>query len=413
MNEEQLRALLDGANKEIKDLHAKSLEEIKNIGAVANDTKTALEALRVKHEELQKQLNAVDEKMQAAQIKRTEGKSLLTQMQESAALKHLVEHPPQSAKSVPLTSFMIEGPIALEMIGHKTALTSENVGGRTVTGVIPIERDSGITLEARRELRIRDILASRPTTARIIDFVKVDSPMSNAAEQSPEGTAKSENAVTFTSLSEEVRTIATWIPVSTQMLSDWGELENFLRTTLAYYLAKEVDENLLYATGAGSSIHGLIPQATAFDNGLLPTNGAGSYTPIDIIGWAAGQIAIANEIPPSFVVLHPEQWWQLRLTKDTQGRYILGDPWSNGVPDLFGMTPVPTTAIANGTFLVGSGNPAAAEVRPRMEITIAIGEQHSEYFTKNLVAIRAEMRLACVTKRPASFITGSLTTSPA
>jgi hypothetical protein len=49
-----------------------------------------------------------------------------------------------------------------------------------------------------------------------------------------------------------------------------------------------------------------------------------------------------------------------------------------------------------------------------MEAQIEISASHSDYFTKNLVAIRAERRLLLAVKRPASYIKGSnFTTSPA
>lgn len=413
---EQLETKLTELSGAIKAHVDKYNEETKAQGAATKETRDLLDKLIADHADTQKQIDAIDEKMQAAKIGRTAGISLYEHIKTVGVLKDIVERKVDRAVNVPKVVFELEGAHALDVLGLKTTVYSESLADanlRQTTGIIPIERDAGITLEVRRPLRIMDLLPARATDARIIDFVKVDTPMANAAEQSPEGSAKSENAVDFTSASFEVRTIATWIPVSTQMLADWGELENFLRTSLAYYLRKEIDDNLLYATGAGSSIHGLIPQATAFDNGLLPSDGAGSYTMIDRVGWAAGQLDIANEVSPNWVVMHPSQWWTIRMTKDSQGRYILAEPWTNGVPQLFGLTPVPTTGINDGQFLVGNSNSAAAEVRTRMGVTIAIGEQHSDYFTKNLVAIRAEERLCLVTKRGASFITGSTTTSPA
>jgi hypothetical protein len=47
-----------------------------------------------------------------------------------------------------------------------------------------------------------------------------------------------------------------------------------------------------------------------------------------------------------------------------------------------------------------------------MEMQVDISQEHSDFFIKNLVAIRAEKRLALVVKRPASFITGNFSTSP-
>jgi HK97 family phage major capsid protein len=81
-------------------------------------------------------------------------------------------------------------------------------------------------------------------------------------------------------------------------------------------------------------------------------------------------------------------------------------------PRIFGLDVVRTTSIASGTFLVGSGSPVTAEIRDRMEMQVEISTEHSDYFTRNLVAIRAEKRLAFVTKRTASFVSGTFTTSP-
>jgi HK97 family phage major capsid protein len=144
---------------------------------------------------------------------------------------------------------------------------------------------------------------------------------------------------------------------------------------------------------------------------LLPA-GPG-WNRIDIIGRVIQQITSAKELQPTFIVLNPVDWWAIRLTKDTQGRYILGDPMGPvEKQQLFGLTPIVTTSIASGTFLVGSGSPIATEIRDRMGMTVEIATQHGTYFTENMIAIRAEKRLALVTYRPASFITGSFTTSP-
>lgn len=120
----------------------------------------------------------------------------------------------------------------------------------------------------------------------------------------------------------------------------------------------------------------------------------------------------AYELPPTFVVLHPNDWWQIVLTKNTFGGYLLGNPAQLTNPTLFGLTVIPTTSIAAGTFLVGSGSPVAIEICDRMELQIELSSEHADFFTRNLIACRAEKRVALLTRRPASFITGSFTTSP-
>ena len=112
------------------------------------------------------------------------------------------------------------------------------------------------------------------------------------------------------------------------------------------------------------------------------------------------------------MILNTNDWWKIALTKDGFGRYILGSPQDLTTPRIFGLDVVPTTSIAQGTFLVGSGSPVAAEIRDRMEMAVEISLEDQDNFRRNLITVRAEKRLALVTKRAASFVTGSFSTSP-
>jgi HK97 family phage major capsid protein len=149
-------------------------------------------------------------------------------------------------------------------------------------------------------------------------------------------------------------------------------------------------------------------QGTAYNtalNSLTP-----GWKQQDIIARAIQQIQIAKEIDATFVVLHPTDYWNIKLTKDTQGRYLSAG-W-NPYDPFFGLAPVVTTTIGSGVFLVGSGNPAAVEIRDRMEMTLELSTQHSTFFASNQVMLRAEKRTTLVVYRPASFIQGSFNTSP-
>jgi HK97 family phage major capsid protein len=244
---------------------------------------------------------------------------------------------------------------------------------------------------------------------QVVDFVKVSNPMSIASPVA-EASTKPENALQFESLSEKVRLIATWIPATKQVLDDMEALASFLTDSLSYYVNLEEELQLLSGDNVGEDLHGLVTQAQAFNTGLLsPSNG---WTRIDVIGAAIEQINASKEIDPTFVVLNTSDYWRLRLTKDSLGRYLLGDPQSPFRPSIFGLDLVYTTSIPQGSFLVGSGDPVAAEIRDRMEMQVEISTEHSDYFVRNLVAIRAEKRLALLVKRPNSFVTGTFTTSP-
>ena len=393
---------------ELKSWFEKAAAEQKSNGSILEQTKARIEAL-------QKQTDAMDAKLANAALGVSEEKD---QFEETLKNDESVQRLLKDKRGNAIINFT--GKTARSLFERKTTITTGAVGFAT-TGVLPIGRLDGITAEPRQQLTIRDLLSASPTTFQVIDFVKVLQAMTIASPVVEAG-LKPENAVTFTTVSERVKTIATWIPATRQVLDDFSELLTFIRTMMPFYVNLAEELQLLSGDGTGENLHGLIPQATAFQVGLL--SATKGWNKIDILGRAIQQITAAKEMQPTFVVMHPNDWWDIRLTKDSFGRYILGDPQQGSftqtgfgvtVPsqNIFGLTVDATTNIAAGTFLVGSGNPIAAEIRDRMEMQIDISTEHADFFTKNLVAVRAEKRLALITRRPGSYVTGSFSTSPA
>jgi HK97 family phage major capsid protein len=397
-----------------------------NKGVIDPEVKSALDALRagIAAAAPVSQLHAVQRQVDAIDLKlatRAFGESsfgtvstLLKTIQENESVHRLLKDRRGTAvlhlKGAEYAQLMDRKSIISATTSGSAGSDTLNPVGAQTTGVLQIDRIPGITPEARQVLKVRNVLSARPTTMSVVDFVKVTSPMSIASPV-PEASVKPENSVTFTSLSEKVRLIATWIPATKQVLDDMTELMGFIQSTLPYYVDLEEELQLLAGDNTGENLHGLIPQAQAFNTGLLSaTHG---WTRLDIIATAVQQINASKEIDPTFVILNTNDWWAIALTKDSLGRYILGDPQSLTTPRIFGLDVVSTTSIPQGTFLVGSGSPVAAEIRDRQEMQVEISTEHSDYFVRNLIAVRAEKRLALVTKRPNSFVTGSLSTSPA
>jgi HK97 family phage major capsid protein len=371
---------------------------------VVTDLKSRYDALQTEHKALQTQLDAIDVRIQGrVGATGVATKSLKDLLGENDQVSRLL-HDKKGTAIITLT-----GSDAAAFLERKTTVTEAAAGFQT-TGVLQLDRIPGITPEARQVLKVRDVLTARPTNLGYVDFVGVLTPMAKASPQT-EANDKGENAVAFQSYAEKVRTIATWIPASRQILDDLQELANFINTSVRYYVDLEEELQLLSGDGTGENLNGLIPQATAFNTGLL--SASKGWNKIDIIGEAIIQQAVAKELTPTFVVLNPVDWGGMRLTKDSLGRYLLGDPQANVPANLFNKAVVETTSIAAGTFLLGTGDPVGSEIRDRMETQIEISTQHADYFVKNLVAVRGEKRLALVVKRPKAFLTGSFSQSPA
>jgi HK97 family phage major capsid protein len=391
-----LKEQLEALQKELKGYLDKAAEQQKATGTITEGLNSQITAL-------QKQVDAIDLKLAERVVASTTEEPLEDYLRKQDDVSRIMRD--KSGNCV----LHLDAKQVQRIWERKTAVTNTAVGIAT-SGVLPIERLPGIVSEARQALRLRQMLSAFPTTLATIDFVKVNSPLVKGSPH-VEASEKLENAVTFTTAQEYIRTLATWIPASKQVLDDMAELMNFLMTSLPYYVDLEEEMQMLAGDNTGQNLHGLLSQATAFNTALFPAGS--SWNRIDQIGRIIQQITAAKELEPTFFVVHPTDWWAIRLTKDNYGRYILGDPMEQGARNVFGLQPVITTNITAGTFLVGSGSPIAVEIRDRMGMTVEIATQHADYFTRNMIAIRAEKRLALVTKRPASFIKGSFSQSPA
>lgn len=404
----ELKDQLTALQGELKTYVDKAEQERKEYGAMSQKTTESIT-------KLQTQVDEIDKKLAVRQLQEpVKGSALKTAVMEDEGMQRLLRNRKGHA------SFTLKGNAMAELMGYKSVISATGTGsdgedtlnpvGVATTGVLQIQRTPGITPEARQKLLIRNVLSASPTTMAVVDFVKVSSPMSIGSPV-PEASLKPENSLTFQSVSEKVRLIATWIPATRQVLDDMTELMGFINTALPYYINLEEELQLLAGDDTGENLHGLLTQATSFNTSLLPKAALG-WTRIDVIACAIEQINLAKEIDPTFVVLNSADYWAIRLTKDSFGRYIVGDPQAPFTPKLFGLDMVYTTSIPQGTFLIGSGSPIAAEIRDRMEMQVEISTENQDYFVRNLVAIRAEKRLALLTKRPNSFVTGTFTTSP-
>lgn len=331
---------------------------------------------------------------------------LLNQLKQNEGLQRLLKDGRGSA------IITIKG--GIEALSRKTTLLSSTVtsGGEalTATGVLPIERHQTVMPGARRQLFIRDLLTATPLTEGVADFVRVETDVLEASPQA-DAAAKHENAVTLRSYSATAKTISTFLPASRNIMRDLDGLAGFVEGSLTFAVRRKEQEQVFLGDNTGHNLNGLVRQATAFNTALLSATAGWKY--MDILGRAAQQIEEAEETEATFCALHPTRYWAIRLQKNAAGDYIHGPVTEGEDFRIFGMVPIRTKTLALDQFLVGSSAPSEVELRDRMELTVEISTQHSDYFSKGLLAIRAEERVALVCYKPGSFVSGSFSQSPA
>jgi HK97 family phage major capsid protein len=96
-------------------------------------------------------------------------------------------------------------------------------------------------------------------------------------------------------------------------------------------------------------------------------------------------------------VFHPNDWYStgFLLAKDgVTGGYLIGDPRASvdQLNQLWGLKVVVSEAMTENTALVGDFRQAV--LWEREGVSLMVSDQHADFFTRNLLAILAEMRAA-------------------
>lgn len=277
-------------------------------------------------------------------------------------------------------------------------------------------------LVGERELTVRDLVTKGSTTSDTVEFVRVTSKTNNAAPtaeatNADPGTStantttgavttaaasgvKPESAMDLEVVSTSVKTIAHWIPITKRAASDASQVRTLVDNFLRYGLNEELEDQILSGSGAGENFTGILNTA-----GISTVGSAG--TDIDAIVDAIKTVRVTGRRKPTALVVHPNDWYSAGFltAKDTQGNYLVGDPRATveQLNTLWGLQVVVSEAIAENTALVGDFRQSV--LWEREGVSLMVSDQHADFFTRNLLAILAEMRAAFGTLDPAAYCT--------
>lgn len=267
------------------------------------------------------------------------------------------------------------------------------------------QRVAGLIVPAEQRLYIRDLLPQARAGSNLIQFASEATFTNNARPQgdaSPggiEGEEFAESAMTFSLANAAVVTIGHHIPASRQVLSDAPMLQGHIGARLIYGLKLEEETEFLNGNGTAGKINGLCNQAAAF------TGGATNQTILDTLLKALLQVSLSNYEASGFV-LHPTDWYNAMMLKDTQGRYLFSDPQSMVAPRVWAKPVVPSQTMTSGKFLAGAFD-LGAQIWDLEDATIRISENVGRQFVQNLVTILAEERTTLTVYRTTAFVYGN------
>lgn len=389
----KVSAELERASSDFSKKAESALDEAKKAGNLSAETKATVDELALKFNSL-----TDAEKQLKAQLGELEQEFARIPAQASATKRTTVGA--EVVKSEVLKEFAksVQGNRRIS-VPVNAALLSVDVA----EGVVEPQRLPGIDVMPKQRLFIRDLIATGRTTSPAIFWVQ-QTGFTNAAAVVAENTAKPYSNISFDTKITPVTTIAHMFKASKQILDDFAQLQSTVDAEMRYGLKYVEEQEILFGDGTGAHLDGIVPQASAFSAAFAPAD----MTQIDELRLAMLQAQLAR-LPASGHVLHFTDWAKIELTKDSLGRYIIGNPLGVVGPTLWGL-PVVATEIAafQGKFLTGAFQ-TGAQIFDREDANVVISTENADDFEKNMISIRCEERLALAVKRPEAFIFGTFT----
>jgi len=224
-----------------------------------------------------------------------------------------------------------------------------------------------------------------------------------------------EGALAFTERTESIRKMATFLPVTDELLSDVSGIQGYVNSRLSTMMKLNMDNQLVNGDGSAPNLTGVLNKSgiNTFDYSSY----SGELAKLGQIYQAITEIRKDAFVEPDSIVMHPSDWYEIvTAVSDFAGTssagyaaknplfVVAGGFGADAAPRIWGLKVVPSTVIATGTMLIGKfGGGDAAQVIMREGVDLAVSDSHSDFFAKNQLAIRLTMRLGFAIYRPTAF----------
>lgn len=266
------------------------------------------------------------------------------------------------------------------------------------------ERPAGIVLVGTQRPTIADLVSSGQTMMNSIRYLQEDTYTNAATTVAEKGTIP-EATFDTSEVDAPIRKIGIRGRLSNEIVEDFPMMRDYVDNRLLFMAAQRLDAQLYGGDGTGSNLTGI----TATTG--IQTQALGVDTAVDAIHKAITKVRSVGFFEPDGIVIHPNDWQEIRLAKDGNNQYYGGGPFTgaygvNGLaPDmLWGLPCIVSTVATEGTALVGAFR-FGAQVFYRDGVSIDVSYSNEDDFNKDLISIRVTQRVGFPVYRPKAFCT--------
>lgn len=387
---ESLELQLKNGFSGLQEKYDAAIGEIEKGNQVAKDLKSQIENQKGEIERIIDQVQDLEQKGVKLRSQGPEKKGFIDFVKGNDAYKALNQKSQNSAEFDVTKSDM-------------ASMTEMKV---TSAGLVAPQYDPIIQDLPRQNLVIRDLIPSTPVTGKDFTYF-VEKLHTRGAGMVNEGEAKPSSDVTFEEVTDTVKKIAVWMPVTDEALDDVPQLYAYIQELLRYDLKLKEEGQILKGDGTGKNLNGIMTQATTFN----PALGKSSDTAIDTVRRAIYQVGKQSKRSADAVVMTDLDWMNIELQKDGENRYLFANLQGLSTPILWGRPIVASDSMdegdgsaTGGEFLVGSFS-QGARIYDRMAYTVKVGMINDD-FIKNQRVVLVEERLGLAVRRKYAFVKG-------
>ncbi len=248
----------------------------------------------------------------------------------------------------------------------------------------------GIQGPIEQRLTVADLLGAGTTDSNTIVYLK-EVLTSNGADITAEGGLKPVSDIDFDKVTTAVDKIATFLPISDEMLEDEPQIVSYINGRLVVFVRQREEEYLVDKIVAAA---GTASSAGELDGDNL----------FDGIAAAIMHVRQDAQLEPDALLVSPLDAARMDVARAVggDGAYFSGGPYAAPSQSPWGLRRVVTTAVDDGSPIVGAFRDGATVWR-RGGLSVEASNSHMDYFRRNLTALRAEERLALTIFRDAAF----------
>ena len=258
-------------------------------------------------------------------------------------------------------------------------------------------RSGRVELLGRPEVRVVDALNVIPVTTSGYKYVQEVTAPTNVKARAEDGTF-AESTSTLKDVTVNVESHGTYLPVSEEQLNDVPAASGYINMKLPQEVRIAMDNQLINGDGTAPNITGFLNTT-----GIQTTAKAASDKLLDV--FLTGKMLIRKNAyaMADAVFVNPGDYERLAKQKDSQGRYLFGNPLGDMVQTIWGVRMIDADQIAENTALIGAFGMYAAMIL-REGVRVQIGLVNND-FIKNRVTIKADVRFCLAVFRPKAFCT--------